>query len=61
MNPNSSIIKSLVIFHDKIKLNNFDVFTETPQNERQIRRQEFNWYHISFIVGESQVYNHDVS
>ena len=49
------------MFHDKVKLNNFDVFTETPQNERQIRRQEFKWYHIIFVVGESQVYNHAVS
>lgn len=60
MNSNSSNIKPWIMFHEKVKLNNFDVFTETSQNERKIRRQEFKWYHIIFVVGESQVYNHDV-
>lgn len=30
----------------------FDVFTDTPQNERVDKREEIMWYHIVFISSE---------
>ena len=44
-------------FYDKVKLNNFDIFTDTPQNERHLQLQKLKWYHIIFILGEFHMYS----